>query len=95
MLAVFWAVSVSWTCLTFCDVFSVQKQKSEADKATLRKDLSCVVQDAHTALTDLRSGNAEQAFRRALALMETTTPKVTNTSLLRSWCDNSNQVLCK
>lgn len=36
-----------------------------------------MVQDAHTALTDRRSSNAEQAFRQALTLMETTTPKVT------------------
>lgn len=69
-----------WICLNFCDVFSVQKQKSEADKARLCQELSCLVQDAHTALTDLRSANAEQAFRRALSLMETTTPKVTKPS---------------
>lgn len=80
MLAVFWAVSVRWICLTFGDVLSVQKQKSEVDKAKLCKELRCLVQDAHTALSDHRSGNAEQAFRRALALMESTTPKVTNTS---------------
>lgn len=35
-----------------------------------------MVQDAHTALTDLRSRNAEQAFSQALALLDTSTPKV-------------------
>lgn len=35
-----------------------------------------MVQDAHTALTDLRSRNAEQAFSQALAIVETNTPKV-------------------
>lgn len=35
-----------------------------------------MVQDAHAALTDSRSRNAEQAFSQALALLETCTPKV-------------------
>ena len=35
-----------------------------------------MVQDAHTALTDLRNRNAEQAFSLALALVDTSTPKV-------------------
>lgn len=51
-------------------------QKTEGNKAKLFEELSRMVQDAHAALTDLRSHNAEQAFRQALALLETTTPKV-------------------
>ncbi len=39
-----------------------------------------MVQDAHNALADLRSRNAEQAFSQALALLETTKPKVMQTS---------------
>lgn len=42
----------------------------------LCRKLSCLVEDAHTALADLRSHNAEQAFSRALELLETFTPKV-------------------
>uniref|UniRef100_H3C3U7 RING-type E3 ubiquitin transferase n=1 Tax=Tetraodon nigroviridis TaxID=99883 RepID=H3C3U7_TETNG len=56
-------------------VSSAASVQSEFTKARLCKELSCTVQDAHTALSDLRSANAEQAFRRALALMGTTTPK--------------------
>lgn len=63
-------------CLTCCDVFSVQNQKVADGKASLWKELRSMVRDAHTALADLRSRNAEQAFSQALALLETTTPKV-------------------
>lgn len=75
---------MQWICLTFCDVFSMQKQKKEDDKAKLSVELSRMVQDAHAALTDLRSYDAEQAFRKALVLLETTTPKVVKIGLLRS-----------
>lgn len=59
-----------------CCVFPAQKQKLDDGKASLCKELSCLVQDAHTALTDLRGRDAEQAFSRALALLETNTPDV-------------------
>ncbi|XP_068571715.1 E3 ubiquitin-protein ligase TTC3 [Cebidichthys violaceus] len=48
------------------------KGDDESDKC---RELRSMVQDAHTALTDLRSRNAEQAFRKALVLLETSTPK--------------------
>lgn len=48
-------------------------QKTEGSKAKLFEELSRTVRDA---LTNLHSPNAEQAFRQALALLETTTPKV-------------------
>lgn len=41
--------------------------------------LRSMVQDAHVALVDLRSRNAEQAFSQTLALLETSTPKVIQT----------------
>lgn len=63
-------------CLTCCDLFSVQNQKMDDGKASLCKELRSMVRDAHTALADLRSRNAEQAFSQALALLETSTPKV-------------------
>ncbi|XP_069001878.1 E3 ubiquitin-protein ligase TTC3 isoform X2 [Embiotoca jacksoni] len=44
-------------------------------KAGACKDLMSMVQDAHIALTDLRSRNAAQAFSKALTLLETITPK--------------------
>ena len=40
------------------------------------KELKSLVEDAHTALADLRNRNAEQAFSQALAILETNTPKV-------------------
>lgn len=40
------------------------------------KEFCSIVRDAFTALDDLRSRNAEQAFSQALALLETTSPKV-------------------
>lgn len=57
-------------------MFSVQNHKVDDGKASLCKELSSMVRDAHTALADLRSHNAEQAFSQALALLETSTPKV-------------------
>ncbi|XP_049448756.1 E3 ubiquitin-protein ligase TTC3-like isoform X9 [Epinephelus fuscoguttatus] len=45
------------------------------DKSVLCKHLRSMVQDAHSALTDLRSRNAEQAFSQALVLVDTSTPK--------------------
>lgn len=58
-------------------------QKKGDDKVKC-VELSLMVQDAHAALTDLRSYDAEQAFRKALAVLETTTPKVVKIGLLRS-----------
>ncbi|XP_054482046.1 E3 ubiquitin-protein ligase TTC3 isoform X1 [Anoplopoma fimbria] len=49
--------------------------KKADDKAAVCKELRSMVQDAHAALTDLRSRNAEEAFRKALVLLETSTPK--------------------
>uniref|UniRef100_A0A8C2WNS4 RING-type E3 ubiquitin transferase n=1 Tax=Cyclopterus lumpus TaxID=8103 RepID=A0A8C2WNS4_CYCLU len=69
-----------------CDVFSSnQNQKADHKKAVYKevksmvqlcKELQSMVQDAHTALADLRSRNAEEAFRKALEILETTPPKV-------------------
>ncbi|KAM4727125.1 E3 ubiquitin-protein ligase TTC3 [Anableps anableps] len=50
-------------------------QKMPDNKADLCKELRFLVQEAHTALSDLRSRNAEQAFSQALGLLETVTPK--------------------
>uniref|UniRef100_A0A672HKB7 RING-type E3 ubiquitin transferase n=1 Tax=Salarias fasciatus TaxID=181472 RepID=A0A672HKB7_SALFA len=57
------------------------KQKETDGKSEVCKKLRSAVQDAHAALVDLRSRNAEQAFSQALALLETTTPKVSRTPL--------------
>lgn len=62
----------------------MQKQKKGDDKVKQSVEFSRMVQDAHAALIDLRSYDAEQAFRRALVLLETTTPKVVKIGLLRS-----------
>lgn len=61
-------------------------QKADVDKAPLCKELSRMVQDAHMALTDHCSHNAEKAFRQALALLETTTPEVKKISLSSPVC---------
>lgn len=45
-------------------------------KADRLKEFRSLVEDAHTAMADLRTRNAEQAFSRALALLETVTTKV-------------------
>ncbi|KAI3373929.1 hypothetical protein L3Q82_022497 [Scortum barcoo] len=52
-----------------------ENHKVDESKAGAYKELRSMVQDAHTALTDLRSRNAEQAFSQALALLETNKPK--------------------
>lgn len=57
-------------------MFSLQNQRVDESKAGVCKELRSMVQDAHTALADLRSRNAEQAFSQALALLETNKPKV-------------------
>ncbi|CAN9501167.1 unnamed protein product [Ophioblennius macclurei] len=52
------------------------EDKKEADgKSAVSKELRSTVRDAHAALLDLRSRNAEQAFGQALALLEATAPK--------------------
>ncbi|XP_028322024.1 E3 ubiquitin-protein ligase TTC3 [Gouania willdenowi] len=54
-------------------------QKSSQKKADSKieecEKLRSMVQDGYTALVDLRCRNAEQAFSKALALLETVTPK--------------------
>ncbi|XP_051257776.1 E3 ubiquitin-protein ligase TTC3 isoform X2 [Dicentrarchus labrax] len=57
-------------------------QKVDVSKAAVCRELRSMVQDAHAALTDLRSRNAEQAFSQALALLETSTPKELGLSTL-------------
>ncbi|XP_044226029.1 E3 ubiquitin-protein ligase TTC3-like isoform X3 [Thunnus albacares] len=52
-----------------------EDEKVADTKSDVCRELRSMVQDAHTALTDLRSRNAEQAFSRALALVDTSTPK--------------------
>jgi len=55
---------------------SAQTQDLAEGKTDVCKEFRFVVQDAFTALYDLRSRNAEQAFSQALALLETKTRKV-------------------
>ncbi|XP_041808110.1 E3 ubiquitin-protein ligase TTC3 isoform X2 [Chelmon rostratus] len=52
-----------------------ENQKADTSRSLedVRKELSSIMQEAHTALTDRRSRNAERAFRQALALMKTNT----------------------
>ncbi|KAM7398393.1 hypothetical protein PAMA_006344 [Pampus argenteus] len=59
-----------------------EDEKAADSKASVCKELKSVVQDAHTALTDLRSRNAEQAFGLALTLLDTNTPKELGLSTL-------------
>ncbi|KAM9348197.1 E3 ubiquitin-protein ligase TTC3 isoform 1-T1 [Symphorus nematophorus] len=61
---------------------SEEKPKVDDGKSAVCKQLRSMVQDAHTALTDLRSRNAEQAFSQALALLETNTAKELGLSTL-------------
>ncbi len=63
-------------CDLYC-LFSVQNKTVDDSKAAACKELRSMVQDGFTALADLRSRNAEQAFSQALAIVETNTPKVT------------------
>ncbi|XP_034405472.1 E3 ubiquitin-protein ligase TTC3 [Cyclopterus lumpus] len=68
-----------------------ENQKADHKKAVYKevksmvqlcKELQSMVQDAHTALADLRSRNAEEAFRKALEILETTPPKQLGLSTL-------------
>ncbi|XP_040005751.1 E3 ubiquitin-protein ligase TTC3 [Xiphias gladius] len=59
-----------------------ENQKVAESKSGVCKELRSMVQDAHTALADLRSRNAEQAFSQALAVLETNTPKELGLSIL-------------
>ncbi|XP_063752092.1 E3 ubiquitin-protein ligase TTC3 isoform X2 [Eleginops maclovinus] len=59
-----------------------EEEKLGNSKAGVCKELKMMVQDAHTALADLRSRNAEQAFRKALVLLETSTAKEIGLSTL-------------
>ncbi|XP_035034224.2 E3 ubiquitin-protein ligase TTC3 isoform X2 [Hippoglossus stenolepis] len=61
---------------------AAENQKVPDSKAAVCKELRSLVQDAHTALADLRSRNAEQAFSQALAILETNTPKELGLSTL-------------
>ncbi|XP_015251563.1 PREDICTED: E3 ubiquitin-protein ligase TTC3-like [Cyprinodon variegatus] len=61
----------------------VQKpSQKKLDSKELCKELKFLVQEAHTALSDRRSHNAEQAFSRALDLLEGATPKSLGLSTL-------------
>ncbi|KAK2828692.1 hypothetical protein Q5P01_019726 [Channa striata] len=59
-----------------------EKQKVADSKAVVCKELRSTVQDAHSALIDLRSRNAEHAFSQALAILETNPPKELGLSTL-------------
>lgn len=54
-----------------------------------------MVQDAHAALMDDRSRNAEQAFSRALALLETCSPKVMVLLATEQWFFHVGQVVIR
>ncbi|XP_059207602.1 E3 ubiquitin-protein ligase TTC3 isoform X2 [Centropristis striata] len=53
----------------------VENQTVDGGKAALSRELRLLMEDAYTALADLRSRNAEQAFRKALALLGTSVAK--------------------
>ncbi|XP_074467867.1 E3 ubiquitin-protein ligase TTC3 [Sebastes fasciatus] len=59
----------------------VENQKVD-DKAGVCRELRSMVQDAHTALADVRCRNAEEAFRKALAILEISTLKELGLSTL-------------
>ncbi|XP_037322958.2 E3 ubiquitin-protein ligase TTC3 [Pungitius pungitius] len=59
-----------------------EEKRAPLDRAAVCKELMSMVQDAHTALTDLRSRNAEEAFRKALVLLETSPAKELGLSTL-------------
>ncbi|CAJ1063428.1 Hypothetical predicted protein [Xyrichtys novacula] len=63
-------------------VSETEKTKTVNLKAAVCKELKSMVQDAHAALSDSRSHNAEQAFSQALALVETNKPKELGLSTL-------------
>ncbi|KAM6970068.1 E3 ubiquitin-protein ligase TTC3 [Aplochiton taeniatus] len=52
-----------------------EKTVAHSSKENLRESLGPLVLDAHVALFDQRSRNAEQAFSQALCLLEISTPK--------------------
>ncbi|XP_029924720.1 E3 ubiquitin-protein ligase TTC3 [Myripristis murdjan] len=52
-----------------------KEEKVAASSTGVCQALRSAVQDGHSALVDLRSRSAEQAFRKALAILETSTPK--------------------
>ncbi|KAK1883048.1 E3 ubiquitin-protein ligase TTC3 [Dissostichus eleginoides] len=60
----------------------VKKQNEGDSKAGVCKELKVMVQDAQSALTDLRCRNAEQAFRKALNILDTSTAKEVGLSTL-------------
>lgn len=62
--------------------FEDETQKVAHNKASVCKELRSVVQDAHTALADFRSRNAQRAFSQALAILETNAPKELGLSTL-------------
>ncbi|XP_055370636.1 E3 ubiquitin-protein ligase TTC3 isoform X2 [Betta splendens] len=51
------------------------KEEKVVDSKAVCKELRSIVQDAHTALTDLRSRNAVQAFTQAVFIVESNTPE--------------------
>lgn len=57
-------------------VRSAQKPQVSNRGKDACKELKSLVEDGHAALYDLRSRNAEQAFSKALTLVETITPEV-------------------
>ncbi|KAA8586527.1 hypothetical protein FQN60_000363 [Etheostoma spectabile] len=59
-----------------------ENQKLDDSKVDVCEELRSLVQDGHTALADLRSHNAEQAFRKALAILGTSSPKELGLSTL-------------
>ncbi|XP_071387852.1 E3 ubiquitin-protein ligase TTC3 isoform X1 [Centroberyx affinis] len=62
--------------------YQSKDEKASDNKAGACAALRSAVQDAHAALADLRSRNAEQAFSQALALLEASTPKELGLSTL-------------
>ncbi|KAM8899891.1 E3 ubiquitin-protein ligase TTC3 isoform 2-T2 [Spinachia spinachia] len=52
-----------------------EEKRPPLDKAAVCKEFRTMVQDAHAALADQRSRNAEEAFRKALAVLETSPAK--------------------
>ncbi|XP_031163906.1 E3 ubiquitin-protein ligase TTC3 isoform X2 [Sander lucioperca] len=59
-----------------------EDEKLDDSKADVCEELRSLVRDGHTALADLRSHNAEQAFRKALAILATSSPKELGLSTL-------------
>ncbi|XP_034540363.1 E3 ubiquitin-protein ligase TTC3 [Notolabrus celidotus] len=59
-----------------------EKPKAVGVKAAVCEELKSMVQDAHTALSDDRSRNAEQSFSQALVVVEANNPKELGLSTL-------------